>query len=147
MSLSSGTFEPNKSTGLVQWYTSGNAAMGDDILFTLKFSIKNGTEKKNYPVNIAFKDGRKENVADINGNALNVSLIAGSVNTNRILGDITGDGIIAIGDVVRLARAVSGSIALTDEEKAVADINRDNVIAIGDVVRLARYVEGSITEL
>ncbi|MBQ7587876.1 MAG: Ig-like domain-containing protein [Lachnospiraceae bacterium] len=145
--LSSGTFEQNKDTGLAQWYTRESAATGDGILFVVKFSVKNGAEKKNYPVNIAFKDGKKENVVDINGNTLNVSLVAGSVNTNRILGDITGDGIIAIGDVVRLARAVSGSIALTDEEKAVADINGDKVIAIGDVVRLARYVEGSITEL
>lgn len=64
-----------------------------------------------------------------------------------IKGDVTGDGEVAMGDVVKVARAVAGSVTLTDGEKIAADVTGDGDVAMGDVVRIARFVAGSITEL
>ena len=63
------------------------------------------------------------------------------------LGDVTGDGEIAMGDVVKLARAVAGYTTLTPQEKTLGDVTGDGEIAMGDVVKLARYVAGYISSL
>lgn len=65
----------------------------------------------------------------------------------KVMGDVTGDGVVAMGDVVKVARAVAGNIILTEDEKKAADVTGDNVIAMGDVVKIARYVAGSVKEL
>lgn len=67
--------------------------------------------------------------------------------SGRKKGDVTGDGVVAMGDVVKVARAVAGNIILTEDEKKAADVTGDNVIAMGDVVKIARYVAGSVKEL
>ena len=38
-----------------------------------------------------------------------------------------------MGDVVKVARAVAGSVTFTDEEMVVADVTEDGNVAIGDV--------------
>ena len=67
------------------------------------------------------------------------------VQGNR--GDVTGDGEIDMGDVLRLARAVAEYTTLTPQEKALGDVTGDGEITISDVVKLARYVAGYITSL
>ncbi len=62
-------------------------------------------------------------------------------------GDVTGDGEIAMGDVIKLARAIVGSVTLYADETQAADVTGDGEVAMGDVVKLARYVAGSITSL
>lgn len=65
----------------------------------------------------------------------------------KVMGDVTGDGEVAMNDVVKLARAVSGTLELTKEEVQRGDVTGDGIIAMGDVVKLARFVAGSIEEL
>ena len=62
-------------------------------------------------------------------------------------GDLIPDGTIAMNDVVKLARAVSGSVVLSENEKLAADVAGDGIVAMGDVVKLARFVAGAIKEL
>ncbi len=146
--LSSGTFNSDAKTGLIQWYTSDKAVRDNGVLFTLIFSVKTGTAAGDYPVNISLKDGLKANITDENSTILDVTFISGTVSVKKIIkGDVTHDGEVAIGDVVKVARAVSGSATLTNDEKAAADVTGDGEVAIGDVVKIARYVEGSVTEL
>ena len=116
--LSFGTFNTDTETGFVQWYTSSDKAVtGDGVLFTLKFNVKAGAEKKSHPVNISFKDNLRENVTDEKSNVLDVTLLPGKINTTIVKGDVTGDGVVAMGDVVNVARAVAGNSTLTDDEK------------------------------
>ncbi len=146
--LVTGTFNADAQTGFVQWYTSGDAVKSNGILFTLKFDVKEGTSNGNYPVNITYKDGLKANITDENSVTLDVDLKPGSVNIQkRKKGDVTGNGEVAMGDVIKTARAVSGSVTLTDEEKAAADVTGDGDVAMGDVVKMARFVAGSIKSL
>ena len=62
-------------------------------------------------------------------------------------GDVTGDGEVGMNDVIKVARAVAGSVVLTEEEKGSADVTGDGEVAMNDVIKLARDVAGSITEL
>ncbi len=64
-----------------------------------------------------------------------------------VKGDLTGDGEVAMVDVVKVARAVGGYITLTPEEVAAADVTGDGEVAMGDVVKIARYVGGYIDSL
>nr|MCR5508433.1 hypothetical protein [Lachnospiraceae bacterium] len=146
--LTKGTFESDINTGVVQWYTSNKAVKGDGVLFTLKFNINTGTENGSYTVNIDYTGGLKANITDENSVTLDVTLKPGDVSVNTVIkGDLTGDGDVAMGDVVKVARAVSGKVTLTDEEKTAADVTGDGDVAIGDVVKMARFVSGAIDEL
>lgn len=147
--LTDGTFNADKETGLVQWYTSNEAAKGDGLLCTLKFNIKAGTADGSYAVNIAYKDGLKENITDEKSVTLNVTLNAGSVKVQKVIkgnGDVIPDGVVAMGDVLKVARAVAGSVTLTEEERTAADVTGDGDVAMGDVVMIARFVAGYIKE-
>ena len=62
-------------------------------------------------------------------------------------GDITDDGEVAMNDVVKMARVVSGGVILDAEYKKLADMTGDGVVAMNDVVKLARFVSGTIDEL
>lgn len=146
--ISDGTFNKDIKTGLVQWYTSDENAMGDGVLFTMEFEVKAGTQEGSYPVNIAVKDAIKEHVTDKEGGTLNVTFVGGNINILKVMaGDLIPDGTIAMNDVVKLARAVSGSVVLSENEKLAADVTGDGIVAMGDVVKLARFVAGAIKEL
>ena len=67
--------------------------------------------------------------------------------TQRVKGDLTGDGKVAMNDVMKLARAVAGTVTLTDEEKEAGDVVKDGNIAMNDVMKLARFVAGTVAEL
>lgn len=67
--------------------------------------------------------------------------------TGTVKGDVTGDGEVAMGDVVKVAKVVAGTLSLTDDEKVIADVTGDGEVAMGDVVRIAKYVAGTISEL
>lgn len=144
-------FNTDTQTGFIQWYTSKDPVRGDGVLFVLKFNVKQGTQEGSYPVNIDFKGSLKANITDENGVTLNVVLKSSNIVIKATQpvkkGDLTGDGDIAMGDVVMLARAVAGKITLTDEQKIAADVTGDGDFAMGDVVKLARYVAGDIKEL
>lgn len=71
--------------------------------------------------------------------------MAGEIKvTTGILGDLTGDDDITIGDVVVLNRHILGKSKLDNNKLAYADINKDGDITIGDVVVLNRHVIGKI---
>lgn len=61
-------------------------------------------------------------------------------------GDVTGDGEVAMGDVLMVAKAVAGTLSLTNNEKVIADVTGDGEVAMGDVLKIAKYVAGTINE-
>lgn len=70
-------------------------------------------------------------------------------NTYRasVLGDITGTGNSAVGDVAMLYRYIKGKNDLESYESAAGDIVGDGQIKINDVGMLYRYVKGRIPTL
>lgn len=64
-----------------------------------------------------------------------------------VLGDITGTGNSAVGDVAMLYRYIKGKNDLESYESAAGDIVGDGQIKINDVGMLYRYVKGRIPTL
>lgn len=61
-----------------------------------------------------------------------------TVNQSYILGDVNGDGVVNVSDVVKIVR---GSLDLSNTEPynaAAADINKDGLINVSDVVKAVR---------
>ena len=59
-----------------------------------------------------------------------------------VLGDITSDGTINLGDVSKLYNAYKGKSTLNSYEKKSGDTTQDNNITLGDVSRLYNYYKG-----
>ena len=62
-----------------------------------------------------------------------------------VLGDVNGDGIVTITDVVAIQSHVVGKKALEGIYELAADINLDEKVSITDVVKAARVVVGKDT--
>ncbi|MBQ9867752.1 MAG: Ig-like domain-containing protein [Lachnospiraceae bacterium] len=147
--FSSGTFSPKTDSALVQWYYAGEDSIKTNgVMFTAVFTVNSSAAKGNYEVTVGLLNDDKANFTDHNGVEVPVSFAAGNVTvSDKVKGDLTGDGSVAMGDVVKLARAVAGYITLTEEEIALADVTGDGAVAMGDVVKIARYVAGYIDSL
>ncbi len=148
--FSSGTFDAKTSTGVVQWYYAGeeDVIKTNGELFRAVFTINSSAAKGSYDVSVGLLNDDNANFTDQNGTAIPVSFAAGKVSVGMgVKGDLTGDGNVAMGDVVKVARAVAGYIILSAEEEALADVTGDGKVAMGDVVKIARFVAGYIDSL
>lgn len=141
----SGKFETNKN--IVNWYTSDNVTSVGDI-FHLCFAVKDDLDECDTAVSVELNENKEANFTNDKFEPVNVSFVKGTIHIKKgILGDVTGDNVVAINDVVKLNQAVLGKVQLTDEEKKLGDVTFDNVIAINDVVKLNKFVLGKITSL
>ena len=60
-------------------------------------------------------------------------------STYILVGDVNGDGVLSAGDVLLLARMLSGSVP----GNAAADIDGDGMLSAGDMVFMRRYLAGT----
>ena len=65
-----------------------------------------------------------------------------SVLTAVVTGDVNGDGLISITDVVRINASIVNKFTLTEAEKQAADVSGDGEITVTDVVRLNASIIG-----
>ena len=63
--------------------------------------------------------------------------------TISVLGDISGDGVIDITDILYIRAEVTDTYCLNDCECAAAEINKDGVIDITDILYIRAHVIGS----
>ncbi|MBQ9867751.1 MAG: Ig-like domain-containing protein [Lachnospiraceae bacterium] len=147
--FSSGTFTSSNDKGLIQWYYAGESSIKTNgVLFTATFTVNASAKKGDYIVSVGLLNDEKANFTDHNATEVPVVFNAGKITVGDcVKGDLTGDGVVAMGDVVKVARAVAGYITLTEEEEIAADVTGDTKVAMGDVVKIARYVAGYIDSL
>jgi hypothetical protein len=62
-------------------------------------------------------------------------------NVNVVHGDITGDGVVTLKDVVLIRRYIAGGWNI-DIDMSNADVNGDGVVNLKDAVLLRRYIAG-----
>jgi hypothetical protein len=74
------------------------------------------------------------------GKTIAVLLNTTDWSSTRPPGDANGDGIVNVGDAIRLLQSVAGLQTLTAEERKAADTNCDGSVGVGDVVQLLRSV-------
>ena len=110
--------------------------------------IPGNTSLEDYKENIVLKDGYSVEV-DLGdkskiftgsktriykGSTLIIEFI------NIVSGDVTGDGLINIADVIKIAdHSIRSGILVNDYEKLASDVTGDNIINIADVVKIADY--------
>ena len=69
------------------------------------------------------------------------TLVIDSYNlTINIVGDITGDGLIKVNDVVKLNDFVLDKVELSEKELSLVDFTGDSLIKVNDVVKLNDFV-------
>lgn len=67
--------------------------------------------------------------------------------SNTLLGDVNGDGIVDAADAGLISRYDAGFIILTSEQLQVGDVNNDGVVDAGDAGIISRYDAGLITKI
>ena len=67
--------------------------------------------------------------------------------TEYLLGDLNGDGLVTSADAVLLSRSLTDLAELTAEQQKAADINGDGVITSADAVILVRFLAELIPSL
>ena len=145
--FATGTYSADTSTGVVIWYHTENIT-DNGTLFTLQFAVNSNAGVGRYPVTVGLREGKATNLTNADSASVSAEFLSGALEVmSGVRGDVTGDGDVAINDVVKVARAVARKITLTESERALADVTGDGFIAINDVVKLARYVAGSIASL
>lgn len=140
--LRRGTLSVNRN--IVNWYNNDNVKE-DGTLLTLKFRINSNAEPGSTTVNVGLHGGKK-NLRDKDSNYIEAVYQSGTVSiTGGLLGDLTGDGDLTIGDVVCLSQALDELIELDERQQSLADVDGDGSVDIGDLVRLYRIVLGEIS--
>ena len=66
-------------------------------------------------------------------------------STSGVLGDVNGDGLVTLKDILILRKVVAGVATLPDSYLANADVNRDGYITLKDILILRRVVAGVAT--
>lgn len=142
-----GNYTAYPDTGVILWYHTENVT-DNGTMFTLQFTVNESAQDGSYNIVVGLRDGIPANLSNANSNIVSAEFISGILTVaSGIRGDVTGDSVIAINDVVKLARSVAGNITLTAQEQGLADVTGDGIVAINDVVKLARYVAGNIASL
>lgn len=136
-------FTPPNSGNNYVW--NGVSVKPDEIsdgnLLTLTFDVKEGAKPGDYPVVVSCVDAIDNNLKPVS-----VTVSSGSVSViDYIPGDATGDGRIAMNDLVILTQYIAdggynpnGYAAKINE--AACDVNADRQITVLDSVILARFI-------
>lgn len=61
----------------------------------------------------------------------------------HLLGDVTGDGQVKIGDYAKILAHVKGASVMTDYELNCADVTGDGFVKIGDYAKVLAHVKGA----
>ena len=62
-----------------------------------------------------------------------------------ILGDVTGDGRVNSGDLLKIVKYLKGITTFDDYNRKAGDTTKDNNINSGDLLRLVKYLKGTVS--
>ena len=62
-----------------------------------------------------------------------------------LTGDVSGDGIIDVGDAMLTLQNIVGLVNLASNQLEAADTSKDEVVDVGDAILILRYIVGLIT--
>ena len=61
-----------------------------------------------------------------------------------IYGDVNGDGVVSLVDIVRIRRIMLGKIQVNGAYSLAADCTKDGAVSLVDIVRIRRHMLGKI---
>ena len=122
------------------WLHEEGSTINGSIL-TLKFQVLEEAEDGLASVTLS-----NVTAVDKDENIFGVSIVAGGVTvTNRIPGDINGDGVVNVVDCLRLKKYLAGFKVTIVEQNA--DVTGDGAVNVVDCLRLKKYLAGFKVEL
>lgn len=90
--------------------------------------------------NVLFSPG---DLCDLDANII-LYAVWSPQSTDRILGDVNGDGVINILDATNIQKLLAESDAFTEEQIKYADVNGDGCISVLDVTKIQKYLVGLV---
>ncbi|MGM9597982.1 MAG: bacterial Ig-like domain-containing protein [Eubacteriales bacterium] len=122
------------------WDGINDADATNGTILTLTFIIsEEAVTGDTYEISVSYTEG---NVIDGAFENIEVATINGGITViDYIPGDLSGDGVVNMADVVTLRRYIVGGYDLNINLDA-ADVNNDGSINMADVVLIRRYVVG-----
>jgi len=111
-------------------FSGGTISDGTSLLTNLNFS-GSGT------VDLCLYDGI---ISDANGDGMAVSYGPCASFTAGLAGDVNGDAVVNILDVVQVIAIILATIDPTDAQLAAADINGDSIVNILDIVQIVNII-------
>ena len=95
--------------------------------------FKNYLNAKKY---VIFNNSNRVNESDVIGTGMTI----GNYHIS-ILGDVTGDGVVKMNDVMKISNhIVNGSILDDDSILVASDVNNDGNIRMNDVMKISKYI-------
>lgn len=122
------------------WDGINDADATNGIILTLTFVIpEDAVSGDTYEISVAYTEG---NVINDAFERVELATISGEVTViDYVPGDLNGDSVVNMADVVNLRRYIVGGYDLNINLDA-ADVNNDGSINMADVVLIRRYVVG-----
>lgn len=121
----------------VLWYNT-EAVTTDGTLFTMTLMPGENVESGVYPVKISYSPQNTVTSQNLQAELTDKDI---TVNGGDIaLGDVNGDGMFALSDVVLTARYLVKLETLTSEQLAVADVDHNGKVTNADVIKMARIL-------
>lgn len=132
--------KPGKLVSPCNFVWDGQELTAEDIkdgsLLALTFQVSEEAKLgKTIPIEISY-DLFDQNLSAVQANVSN----GGITVKGDTLGDVNGDGIFSLSDVILLARYLVNLEMLSKEQLDVADVNHDGKATNADVVKLARIL-------
>ena len=122
------------------WYDlKSNTENGKLANLTLHVSPE--AEEGVYPIKISYSS-RNTVTDDFIEKSLDSGDIQIKTDSDALIGDISGDGEVTLGDVVLLARSLINLYTIDEALLGAADVNGDGNISNADVIKLSRYIIG-----
>lgn len=122
------------------WDGINDADATNGTILTLTFVIsEEAVVGETYEISVSYVEG---NVIDGSFENVELATVNGGVTIiDYVPGDLSGDGVVNMADVVNLRRYIVGGYDLTINIDA-ADVNNDGSVNMADVVLIRRYVVG-----
>lgn len=76
-----------------------------------------------------------------------MTVVYNEPSSEVIYGDITGDSLVSVSDVIFMLQALASGAVLTDAQKLAGDVNCDNKVDVSDVIRTLQYLASPSTQL
>lgn len=62
-----------------------------------------------------------------------------------VKGDVNGDGVVSLGDLVKIRNKILGSASFSEIQTMSGDLNADGDVTMGDLIRIRNYILGTGT--
>lgn len=128
-----------KSPFIMSWYSAKSQnETANGVFARVTFKVKEDAAAGTYAVQLKYD---AENVIDVAGNKVSFGVEDGEITiSDSKPGDINGDKLVNMKDLVILQQKINGWDEIIDE--SVADVNKDGTLNMRDIVLLQQYLNG-----